>query len=247
LFHVSPDPADLGRTYPARLALVGDPRATLEALLPKIAAGPSDFGPRLAAARDEAERRWADEDRRALALYRLTPPPPEAAAHAVLRALPPETVVVVRTLHRVSRPHRFFGFSKGGGLGWGMAAALGISLGMDRHPAVCIVGDGSALYAPQALWSAARLDLPVVFVVLNNRRYEILRHLLRAKGGDAERTGRYVGLDIENPAVDFVALAGSLGVVATRAAGADEASQAVRAALEADAPRLVEVVVAQEA
>jgi benzoylformate decarboxylase len=127
-----------------------------------------------------------------------------------------------------------------------MAAALGVSLGMDRHPAVCLVGDGSALFAPQALWSAARLDLPVVFVVFNNGRYEILRHFLRAMGGDAQRTGRYVGIDIQNPAVDFVGLAESLGVPASKATNAHEVPEAVRAALEAQAPRLVEVVVAPE-
>ncbi len=85
-----------------------------------------------------------------------------------------------------------------------------------------------------------------MFAVFNNARYEILRHFLRAMRGDAERTGRYVGLDIRNPAVDFVSLAGSLGVPGSRAAQADEAADAVRAALEAEAPRLVEVVVAPE-
>jgi thiamine pyrophosphate-dependent acetolactate synthase large subunit-like protein len=65
-------------------------------------------------------------------------------------------------------------------------------------------------------------------------------------GGDAQRTGRYVGIDIQNPAVDFVGLAQSLGVPASKATYAHEVPEAVRAALEAQAPRLVEVVVAPE-
>ena len=256
LLHLSPDPSHLGRTYPASLALVGDPKATLEALAPVVRAGVAAAAARehLAAAGREADARLREVEARMLAASSVMPPSPEVASHAVLRALPPETIVVeesptadahVRAFHRVTRPDRFF-YSRGGGLGWGMAAALGVSLGLEREPVVCIVGDGSALYSPQALWSAARLGLPVVFVLFNNGQYQILKRFLRARGDQAERTGRYVGLDLADPAVDFASLAGSLGVGATRAAGAAEIGDAVRAALERGGPHVVEVPLAAE-
>jgi len=81
-----------------------------------------------------------------------------------------------------------------------MPASLGVSLGAGRAPVLCIVGDGSAMYAPQALWTAAHEHLPVVFAVVNNREYDILKKseavLDRTTGGN----GHAVGLDLVDPA-----------------------------------------------
>ena len=105
----------------------------------------------------------------------------------------------VRAFHTVREPGRYF-TTRGGGLGWGMPASLGVSLGGGRAPVLCIVGDGSAMYAPQALWTAAHEHLPVVFAVVNNREYDILKKseavLDRTTGG----SGHALGLDLVDPA-----------------------------------------------
>lgn len=256
LLHLSPDPADLGRTHPAHIAMVGDPKSTFEAMLPHLrsAVDAAVVGEQIAQAAADAEAGAEELDDRLRSAYATVPATGEVAAHAVVRSLPPETVVVeesptadahVRALHRVTRPDRFF-YSRGGGLGWGMAAALGISLGLDGEPVVCIVGDGSSMYAPQALWSAARLGLPVVFVIFNNRQYQILKRFLRAMDGEAVRAGTYPGLEIAEPPVDFVGLARALGVPGRRVEGADEIGDAVRGAMERARPHLLEVPVAPE-
>jgi benzoylformate decarboxylase len=256
LLHLSPDPADLGRTYPARLAMVGDPRATLERLAPMLRDGidAAAIADRLARAASDGEEMRSRLEVRMREMPDSVPARPEVAAHAILRALPPNTVVVeesptadahVRAFHRVTEADRFF-YSRGGGLGWGMAAALGVSLGLDGEPVVCMVGDGSAMYAPQSLWSAARLGLPVVFVVFNNRRYQILRRFLEAMEGESRRTGRYVGMDIADPPIDFPALAGALGIEATTVERASEAAEAVSFALNAGGAKLVEIPVVPE-
>ncbi len=145
---------------------------------------------------------------------------PMAAGHALVRALPPNTTVVdeaittgfyVRGFHHWTEPGHYF-FCKGGGLGWGMPAALGVSLGHDREPVLCVVGDGSAMYSPQALWTAAHERLPVVFAVVNNRQYLILKGYLRGMSRDSVQSGRMVAMDIDEPPVDFVGLARSMGV-----------------------------------
>src|SRR5262249_58830953 len=92
----------------------------------------------------------------------------------------------VRAVQRVRTPGRFL-YSRGRGLGWGLPAALGVSLGRDREPVVAVVGDGSFLYSPQALWTAVREGLPVVAVVMNNRGYLILRRVLARMRGAARR------------------------------------------------------------
>jgi benzoylformate decarboxylase len=174
---------------------------------------------------------------------------PAAAAHALLSAMPPESLVVdeaittgtyVRGFHRVRTPGRYF-FCRGGGLGWGMPAACGVSLGAGREPVLCVVGDGSAMYSPQALWTAVRERLPVVFAVVNNRQYLILKNYLRGMEGETARTGTFVGMDLVDPPVDFVALATSMGVPGTLVERAGDVGDAVRAALAAGGPHLLEL------
>jgi benzoylformate decarboxylase len=245
LLHLSPDASQLGRTWPTDLGLWGDPRATLEALLPHLPASGPDLAP-AAAIRAAAIERL---EQTALGRYDQVPLHPMAAAHAMLRALPPETLVVdeaittgtyVRGFHHASRPGRYL-FCKGGGLGWGMPAAAGAALALDGEPVLCVVGDGSAMYSPQALWTAAHLHLPVVFAVVNNGQYLILKEALRRAGGEVTRTGRFVGMDINEPAIDFVSLAASMGVPATRIERAGDLGDAVRAAIAAGGPHLLDV------
>ncbi len=188
----------------------------------------------------------------ALSRYSTAPMDPMAAGHALVRALPPNTTIVdeaittgfyVRGFHHWTEPGHYF-FCKGGGLGWGMPAALGVSLGRDREPVLCVVGDGSAMYSPQALWTAAHEQLPVVFAVVNNRQYLILKGYLRGMGRDSVQSGRMVAMDIDEPPVDFVGLARSMGVDATLVEKADDVGDAVAAALEAGRPHLLELPIA---
>ena len=99
---------------------------------------------------------------------------------------------------------RQYSFSRGGALGWGMPAAVGFSLGIDRASVVSIVGDGAALYSPQALWTAAHERLPVTFLVINNREYNILKRFMRSQPHYAStQANRFIGMDIVDPAINF--------------------------------------------
>jgi benzoylformate decarboxylase len=251
LVHLSPDPLQLGRAHPVRFGTSGDPAATLAALLPllrtRVDAGRVSAERALAAAEHEQAR--AKREEQALSRYDSSPVDPMAAAHALLRALPPDTAVVdeaittgsyVRGLHQPARPGRYF-FCRGGGLGWGMPAAAGVSLGLDRAPVLCVVGDGSAMYSPQVMWTAARLDLPVIFAVVNNRQYLILKRALRSSGGEAVERDRWIGLNLDRPRVDYVGLAQSMGVSGTLVEKAGDIGDVVRAALESGGPHLIEV------
>jgi benzoylformate decarboxylase len=261
LLHLSPAAEDIGRTYPTSLGLVGDPRATLQALLPLLsgvaetevreliqAAGAQAAGD-LRRLRERARAAGADRADRPGGDGRMHPLP---AVQALLAALPPETTVVdeavtsdpyVRAFHRVATPGRFL-YSRGGGLGWGLPAALGVSLGRDREPVVAVVGDGSFLYSPQALWTAVREDLPVVAVVLNNRGYLILRRFLAEMRGPSARATPGVGLDIADPGVDLMSVARGFGAAAIGVDSLPEVGDAVRAALASARPTLLEVQVA---
>lgn len=248
LLHLSPDAATIGRAHPVRLGVHGAVRPSMAALLPLVQARADAGAAADALAAAAAQRIALVEQLEATALERYGPAPmhPMAAAHALVRSVPAGTAVVdeaittgayVRGFHHRAVADGYF-FCKGGGLGWGMPAACGVSLARDRSPVLCAIGDGSAMYSPQALWTAAREQLPVVFAVVDNGQYRILKDYLRGMGGAAARTGRFVGMDLE-PAVDFVGLAESLGVAATPVASTADVGDAVAAAIAAGGPHLL--------
>lgn len=254
LLHLSPDPGQLGRAWPVRLGVAGDPRASVEALLPLVRARADAGAAAEAVAAAAVSRRSEIEELEQAARdrYDRDPMDPMAAAHALVRALPPGTSVVdeaittgvyVRGFHHWTEPGRYF-FCTGGGLGWGMPAACGVSLARERESVLCVVGDGSAMYSPQALWTAAAEGLPVVFAVVNNRQYKILKRYLTSMGGTSVRTGTYVGMDLQEPPVDYVALADSMGVAATRVERAADVGDAVQQALGSGRPHLLELPIA---
>ena len=136
---------------------------------------------------------------------------------------------------------RQYSFARGA-LGWGMPAAVGFSLGIDRAPVVSIVGDGAALYSPQALWTAAHERLPVTFVVINNREYNILKRFMRSQSHYAStRANRFIGMDIIDPAIDFLALAASMGLPSHRIDRAAEIAPTLHAAIASGVPNLIEI------
>jgi len=254
LLHLSADADEIGRAWPVRLGLAGDPRATLDALLSVVSSqvDKTASAAALAAASTAKVESDAEREQAILARYGDTPIHPAAAVHALLRALPNDTIVVdeaittgtyVRAAHRTTRGGRYY-FAAGGGLGWGMPASVGLSLGFGGEPVVCVVGDGSAMYSPQALWSAAREGVPVLFVVVNNRQYLILKNNLRQMAGTSATTGTFVGMDLDRPAVDYLALARSMGVDATLVETATEIGDAAQAALATGRPHVLEIPIA---
>ncbi len=131
---------------------------------------------------------------------------------AIGRLLPPDAVVIDETVSSGAGLRRFlksddaqsfFGL-RGGGIGWGLPAAIGAKLALPERPVVALIGDGSALYTIQGLWTAAHEKLSMVFVIINNSSYRILKQRTNAMKALAAQTDRYVGMDLDNPQVDFV-------------------------------------------
>jgi benzoylformate decarboxylase len=148
----------------------------------------------------------------------------------------PSATLAIRNQVRASRPGSWY-FGAGGGLGFGLPAAIGVQMAQPDRRVVCVLGEGSAQYAIQGFWTAAAYDVPVTFLVLRNDEYAILKWFAMM-----ETVERAPGLDL--PALDCVAVASGYGVPSTRAEGADELREQLREAIEADGPRLVEVAVA---
>ena len=252
--HISERDWELGKNYPTELALRANVKETLRALLPllrerRTQAGAGEAKRRLVALKS---RNWTAQREQAraevLRAAATAPIDPRYLMLCISEALPQDAIVVEEALTSSTSlpaflplrdPKCFYGLASGG-LGFGLPGAVGISLAQPARPVVAIIGDGSAMYGVQALWTAAHLKLPVTYVIANNRSYRILKErLVSMRASD-----RFTGMDLRDPEIDFTGLARSLGVPAERVTDPQGIVPALRAALQAGSPRLIEVMVA---
>jgi benzoylformate decarboxylase len=229
LVAVTADPDEAARA-PMGDAIVADVKLTLEAL----AAESRDGGREAPPPRPEPE-----------APPESDPMSPSAAAATLAEVFPEDGIIVVespsatpaiRNQLRISRPGSYY-FSAGGGLGFGLPAAIGVQLAEPDRPVICVVGEGSAQYAIQGLWTAAAYRVPVTFLVLRNDEYAILKWF-----AELESVTGAPGLEL--PALDCAALAEAYGVAARRVSDRDDLRAQLGEAVSADRPELVEVRVA---
>jgi len=123
-----------------------------------------------------------------------------------------------------------------GGLGHSLPAAVGMALGRPGIRTVCLIGDGSAMYSIQALWTAAQRKLPLTVVVINNAGYGAMRSFSQVM-----QVRNVPGLDL--PGIDFVKIAEGLGCDAVRVSKASELAPALKRGLTHDGVSLIEVTV----
>jgi benzoylformate decarboxylase len=253
VIHLDVDPWEIGKNYPAAVGIQGDPKATLPDLCEAIRRETTKTGHKDAAKRRQtvaaantAER--AELAKRAELEAAQSPMSPLSLVHAVAKATPANAVVVdeaisssngIRTFFNCNDPKSFFSL-RGGGIGWGLPAALGIKLALPDRPLVAMVGDGSAMYTNQSLWTAARESLAVVYVIFNNGSYRILKQRTHALKGYSAEDDVYVGMDL-TPAIDYVGLAQSLGVPGERVEKTHDVGSAVGRGLASGGPYLIDV------
>jgi benzoylformate decarboxylase len=249
--HVADNPEAFGREHPADTALLGDIGATLTEVARALARrlDAADVGRRLTARARAKDLHLAALRAEIAKDAGASPLTPDLAVMTVADALPETTLIAndsAATFGKVqellmTRPGRYF-FARGGVLGCNMPAAVGAAL-LHDGPVASFVGDGGAMYSPQALWSAARYGAKVLFFVFNNRRYGVLQNIAKQLGCPNAVAGRFVGMDVDDPAIDFQALAASMGVPSVRADDVAAIEAAIAAALTRDGPSLIEIAV----
>ncbi|HET7053352.1 MAG TPA: benzoylformate decarboxylase [Solirubrobacterales bacterium] len=228
LIAITSDPDEAARA-PMGYAIVADVGLTLKALLEAV----------------PESSREAPEPNPGPQEIPATDPLNASTVHSALAEVFPEDGIVVlespastlalRNQMRLSRPGSYY-FAAGGGLGFGLAASVGVQLAQPDRPVVCVLGEGSAQYAVTAFWSAVAHDVPVTFLVLNNAEYAILKWF-----ADVEQVKGAPGLDL--PRLDVAAVAAGYGVSARKASGRDEVRDALQKALASSRPELIEVPV----
>ncbi|HEV8642814.1 MAG TPA: thiamine pyrophosphate-binding protein [Methylomirabilota bacterium] len=254
IVHLDVNPWELGKNYPAAVAIHGEPKATLPELGEALRRHTTKHGhpqapKRREAARAAHERMRAELTERAQREAQQIPMSSLSLVHAIAASVPDDVTIIdesissahgLRQLLRCADPKSFFGL-RGGGIGWGLPAALGVKLALPRRPVVALVGDGSAMYTSQALWTAAREGLGVVYVIFNNASYRILKQRTLALKGFSAEDDRYVGMDLDRPPIDWVGLARSLGVPGEHVEKAGEVPAALTRGLRSGGPYLIDV------
>ena len=228
LFQVTDDAAEAARA-PLGDSVLADPALALQVLLGMVA--PSDRAP--------PPPRQAPDDPGAAATMTA-----DALFHALARDRPEDAVLVQESLSNIKdlkrrwpirRPDSYYAFASGG-LGYGLPAAVGITLA-ERHsgrrrPVVAVIGDGSFQYASQALWTAAQLELPVVVVVPRNGEYAVLKSFAKL-----DKTPGVPGLDL--PGIDIALIARGYGCTGVEASSPDAVRVAFREALCRSGPTVI--------
>jgi benzoylformate decarboxylase len=228
LAQITSDPEEAARA-PMGDAIVADVKLTLAALLEAV---------------PESEREAPEPLGEPGPMPESDPINPSTAHRALAEVFPEDGIVVLespsstlalRNQLRLSAPGSYY-FGAGGGLGFGLAASIGVQMAEPSRPVVCVLGEGSVQYAVSAFWTAAAYKVPVTFMVLRNEEYAILKWFAAVEAVEGAP-----GLDL--PRLDVAGVAGGYGVNA-RKVGDGELRDALADAIASDRPELVEVRVA---
>jgi benzoylformate decarboxylase len=257
LIQLENSPSQLSRNFAVDVGLTSDLKYGLSRLLEIITTRSSDALQTAGEARrlslneiHDKEVKKREED---LKKARDRRPMHPACLVAALREVLPENAVVVSealsaelevmSLLDLKNAGDFYG-SRGGGIGQGIPGGVGVKLAHPDRPVVVLSGDGSALFTLQTLWTAARHNIPVIFVILNNRSYRILKGNLDRYRDFFSVSGplRYPFMDLTDPEIDFVSLAAGFGVEGVRIESPEQVGPAVDEALAKNKPYLLDVI-----
>jgi benzoylformate decarboxylase len=259
LIHLDSATQEIEKVYPTRVGMTADPKAGLadlcDALETQMSGSQKEAAKtRAATIGDEKQKGRESLRRRAEASWDKDPMSVDRMMAEMAKALPADTVIADESVTSRGAMLGAMDFDEpgcmhaiqGGGLGWAMGGALGIKLAHPDRPVVAVVGDGASLYTIQALWTAARYNIPVTYVICNNRTYRILKQnmdiYLRDMLEDKDRVSDYVGMDFPLP-LDVAGIARGFGVNGVQVTKPEDVGPAMEKALASGTPQVVDVVI----
>ena len=257
LIHIDSDATQIGRTEPTDIGIVADARTAMVTLADALdlrmsgAAKEAAKG-RTASVSEQSAAQKAEWQKRLEARRDISPMSAERMMSEIADALPDDAIIVddsVTTRASVfgaldfDEPGSLLGIT-GGALGWGMGGTMGVKMANPDHPVVGIIGDGSAMMTVQALWTAANSDIPVVYVICNNRAYRVLKlnmNLYQSEIlGREEPTSDYIAMDFPTP-FDIAAIAKAMGVYGRKVEDPAELGPALRESIALGKPVVLDV------
>jgi benzoylformate decarboxylase len=263
IMHTGLDDGEVARNYPVDTAAIADIKTTTAAVLDELARR------NLKSSAIQARRRWIHEystrrlrqiddfeklhwDNAPISLPRLF--------RELDRQMEPDAYVVSEVVtsddhirrqvtfdHKAAPDKRRRNFDTTGGiLGWGCAAAIGVAIGNPDKEVWCLTGDGAFNFGSQALWSATRYEVPIGFIVFNNGEYQANRRNSGLYQGRMAETGKFLGVNLGHPDINYVSIADAYGIEGERIEGPAGLASAIRRCKRAMAdgrPYLVDIII----
>ena len=257
LIHLDSNVKEIEKIYPTDLGIPCDPQAGLtdlaEALDGDLSAPAREAAATRSAALGAARLRAREEYlNRMRSMADQRPMPVDRMMYELAQALPADAIVADEAITsrgallqaiEPDQPGSYYSI-RGGALGWAMPGALGIKLANPSRPVVAVVGDGASMYTVQALWTAARYNIPVTYAICNNRSYRILKVnmdvYLRRMLEDADRDSEYVGMDFATP-LPLAEIAQAMGVAGENVDDPTQLGPALERSIGSGKPAVINV------
>ena len=244
---------DIAKNYPVEIAALGDLKTTLPALAAMLTklGGDALAAKAQASIADLSASNWTARQSKLITELSdgdgPTPIDPRHLAMMIKDVVPDDVIIVnegltsARLLDQLIPNRDRFAYHglASGGIGWGVPAAVGIQIAQPDRPVVAVIGDGSAMYSIQALWTAANMKLPLTYVIANNGGYRIIKQRLKA----FHKSENYIAMDFVDPPIDFVGVASGMGLAAERITDPARVRTALAEAIANPGPNLLEIVV----
>ena len=263
IMHTGLNDGEVARNYPVDTAAIADIKTTTAAVLDEL------LQRNLKSSAIQARRRWIHEyrtkrlqqiddyekshwDNAPISLPRLfreLDRQMESDACVVTEVVTSDDHIrrYVTFDHKVAPDRRRRNFDTTGGiLGWGCSAAIGVKIGNPDKEVWCLTGDGAFNFGSQALWSATRYEVPVGFIVFNNGEYQANRLNSARYQGRMAATGKYLGVNLGHPDINYVSMADAYGIEGERVeepAGLLSAIRRCKRAMADGRPYLVDVII----
>ena len=257
LVHIDSDPSSVGKSEPSDIAILAAPSEVITQLAESVSyeftgtkAEEATLRVKDAASVSSARREAFAKS--AMKQRNMSPMSPSTFAATFADALPSDATVFndgISTggliFEAMSPDERGSYYAiRGGAIGWGMGATMGVQLGQPDRPVVGVMGDGTAIMTIQALWTAANSNIPAVFVICNNRSYRILKlnsNVYHRMQG-LQTPESYVASDFDLP-LDFKSQADAYGVEGVRVETPDELTAQIQRGCELNKPLVIDAVI----
>ena len=257
LVHIDSDPSSVGKSEPSDIAILAAPSEVITQLAESVSyeftgTKAEEAALRVKDASSVSSTRREAFAKSAMKQRNMSPMSPATFAATFADALPSDATVFndgISTggliFEAMSPDERGSYYAiRGGAIGWGMGATMGVQLGQPDRPVVGVMGDGTAIMTIQALWTAANSNIPAVFVICNNRSYRILKlnsNVYHRMQG-LQTPESYVASDFDLP-LDFKSQADAYGVEGVRVETPDELTAQIQRGCELNKPLVIDAVI----
>jgi benzoylformate decarboxylase len=235
------------------LGISGDINDALSRLLEKVGEEVA-YEERRAQLADWKQTENAAADEQFEAQKDRSPMTPARALYEVGKAIPADAVIADESITASREVMRNFGLGgtreyyggRGGGIGQGIAGSIGVAVGCPGQQVIAPTGDGSAMYSIQALWTAAHHQLDILFIMMSNREYRVLKHNVDQyrRRFNAQSNKPYPQMDLTNPVLGFTDMAKGMGIPARQVSNPDEIAAAVAEGVSTSGPFVLDLIVA---